>query len=113
MLKISCQGGMIPWHARGFSLLVAAIDGTALLGWILVGVGALLFLIGAAISIVVALRKPPPTEVTAAVKPGVGTIIGWIFKYGGAGAPVMAIGFLLVAIGLAFLGYEVFTWPSS
>jgi hypothetical protein len=96
-------------------VLVAATNGTALVGWILVVVGAMLFLIGAAISVIVALRKQPPTDVTAAGPgaPPIGTIIGWIFKYGGAGAPVMAIGFLLVAIGLSILGYKIFTWPTS
>jgi hypothetical protein len=94
--------------------LLAATNGAALLGWILVAVGVVLFVIGAAISIIVALRTDPPAGTTADEgTPNLGTIIGWIFKYGGAGAPLMAVGFALFATGLSILGYKIFTWPSS
>jgi hypothetical protein len=93
-------------------VIVAAIGGTAVVGWIFVGAGVVLFIIGAIISIVVALRTPPPAE-TMGDKIPIAPVIGWIFKYGGAGAPVMAVGFVLAAVGMTILGYEIFTWPTS
>jgi hypothetical protein len=77
---------------------------------ILVVLGAVVFVIGAVISIVVALRTDPD-DVKELERAGrsipIGKIIPIIFKYGGAGAPIMVIGLVLVGIGLPFLGVEV------
>jgi hypothetical protein len=98
-------------------LVLSDTNSTVLAGWVLVAVGALIFVIGLLVSVVVALRKEPDKGIEVAQRDAktipIGTVIGWIFKYGGAGAPIMVVGFIVFAIGWGIVGYKTFSWPTE